>query len=556
MNKLKNIHTTIELARLLCVDHDKQLIHFLYNRKASNYVKRQITKRSGGIRTIYIPHPTIMYMQKQFARLLDEIYLPPKNVHGFIKGRSVISNAKTHLLSNEILNIDLEDFFGNINFGRVYGVLQAKPFSIRPNVAAVLAQLACHNGAIAQGAPSSPVISNIIARQLDRKLIEFSRVTGLRYSRYADDITLSPIRVAALSSVIENISPLKLNKEVVDLIKSCGFNINSSKLKYSTAHQKRQVTGIIINEKLNVKRKYIRNIRAILFDWDLNGLDKMCLKYIEKNSITHFKDNQSAIRSIRGKIDWVGHVRGRDDAIYIKIAELFNYLCERDSVGTKLKIVPNEFARLRDMVFVVEFELRQGTAFSLDNVGVITAAHVCDSHMGTLIDSEGRRHDVLVKYIDFDRDLAILEVLNKPLKNHIKLSSATAGALIGKSVMLVGYPNYSDGRSLHLARGEVLSRHHGRNEVYVSTEIFSGNSGGPLLDENGDLIAIALRGPGGNAALDQENICVLASELEKMSKNEFIFHEEANEHVSPILMKRILKFIFKKIDDIKKWSHK
>lgn len=112
--------------------------------------------------------------------------------HAFTKDKSIITNAEIHKNKRFVLNIDLEDFFKSFHFGRVQGYFEKnKNFLFPKNIATVLAQLTCYNGSLPQGAPSSPIITNLICNILDMKLLKIAKKYKLDYSRYADDLTFS-----------------------------------------------------------------------------------------------------------------------------------------------------------------------------------------------------------------------------------------------------------------------------------------------------------------------------------------------------------------------------
>jgi RNA-directed DNA polymerase len=147
------------------------------------YTEFGVPKKSGGSRIIRAPHKTLKAIQKRLAQDLSEIeaHLEGKRVqkrgcvlsHGFKKSFSIMTNGENHRRRRYVLNIDLKDFFPSINFGRVHGFfLKHKSFELKPKVAAVLAQIACHENQLPQGSPCSPVISNLIAGALDIRLNE------------------------------------------------------------------------------------------------------------------------------------------------------------------------------------------------------------------------------------------------------------------------------------------------------------------------------------------------------------------------------------------------
>jgi RNA-directed DNA polymerase len=169
---------------------------------AIRYKEFSVPKKSGGVRIIRAPHKTLKVIQKRLAQDLStiEAHLEAKRVkkrdcvlaHGFKKSFSIMTNGENHRRRRYVLNIDLKDFFPSINFGRVYGFfLKNKSFELKPKVAAVLAQIACHENQLPQGSPCSPVISNLIAGALDIRLNELAQKYNCTYTRYADDITFS-----------------------------------------------------------------------------------------------------------------------------------------------------------------------------------------------------------------------------------------------------------------------------------------------------------------------------------------------------------------------------
>lgn len=185
------VTTKRELAELLGSSL-KMLAYYLYKLPPEQqYKKYDIPKRTGGTREIYAPISGIKQIQKRLSHILQN-YQPAKFcVHGYVKERSIKTNAYIHRRMRIVINLDLKDFFSSINFGRVRGLFKSAPFGFNNEVATTLAQICCHDGKLPQGAPTSPVISNYICRRLDNELIAFARKHKINYSRYADDITFS-----------------------------------------------------------------------------------------------------------------------------------------------------------------------------------------------------------------------------------------------------------------------------------------------------------------------------------------------------------------------------
>ena len=160
-----------------------------------------------------------------------------------------------------MLNLDLEDFFPSFNFGRVRGFfLKDKAFGLHPEVATTIAQIACDGTALPQGSPCSPVISELIAQILDMRLVRLAKKYGVTYTRYADDITFStsqknfPTGLATVDS--NDPSVWHLSDELVGKIVTSGFVINAAKTRMQFRGSRQMVTGLVINEKVNIRSDY------------------------------------------------------------------------------------------------------------------------------------------------------------------------------------------------------------------------------------------------------------------------------------------------------------
>jgi RNA-directed DNA polymerase len=244
---------------------------------ASKYTTFQIPKRKGGTRTIKAPTDSLKLLQQKLSTLLqdclDEINKSKgrkdRIAHGFKRKRSIITNATEHRNRRYVFNIDLEEFFPSINFGRVRGYFtRDNNFALNEAVATVIAQIACHENALPQGSPCSPVISNLVAHVLDMHLVRLASTVGCTYSRYADDLTFStnkkifPARIAELAAGESHL--WRPGKELQRLIKHSGFRINATKthMQYRTSRQ--EVTGLIVNRKVNVRHEYRHTVRAMV----------------------------------------------------------------------------------------------------------------------------------------------------------------------------------------------------------------------------------------------------------------------------------------------------
>jgi RNA-directed DNA polymerase len=263
------------------------------------YHQFEIAKGKGKTRIINAPDERLKYLQRKIALLLDQLYRVRNPVHGFVAGKSVKTNALAHLRNRFVLNIDLKDFFPSITENRVTGVLES--IGVDGRVANITARLCCHNARLPQGAPTSPVLSNMICFRLDRELLSFAKSARCIYTRYADDITLSsPQPMAALfegsAQPSGHFAPDLLVPALHNIVAGNGFKINPTKTHYADRHSRRMVTGLKINELLNVDRRYVRNIRAALYSVETLG-KKVAQKKFESDH--------------GGKIDLSAHLRGK-----------------------------------------------------------------------------------------------------------------------------------------------------------------------------------------------------------------------------------------------------
>ncbi len=257
----------------------KALAFILYKKPVqAKYHSFEILKRGGGSRKINAPSADLMLLQRRLSDLLqdcvEEINQAKKRkdqlAHGFKRGRSIITNATKHRKRKYVLNIDLQDFFGTINFGRVRGFfLKERSFTLNPAVATVLAQIACHQNSLPQGSPCSPVISNLIGHVLDIHLGKLAFDTGCTYSRYADDITFSTNKQIFPSSIAKLVPDEKHNWEVgpklQEIVNRAGFTINPRKTRMQYRTSRQDVTGLVVNSR----QIFAANIDARSAQWHI-----------------------------------------------------------------------------------------------------------------------------------------------------------------------------------------------------------------------------------------------------------------------------------------------
>ena len=310
----------------------------------------EIPKRTGGMRAIHAPQGMVRKLQDQLKVDLDRLYSGHPNAHGFITGRSVASNAQDHAGKRWVLNVDLEDFFPTINFGRVRGLFMHPPFGMGPAAATVCAQIVTHRNGLPQGAPTSPVLSNMIAMSLDRALLRLARAQHLAYSRYADDITFStdgvvfPPDVAVREQASAGHLRTLPGDALARTIAASGFKIHPRKVYLQGRGGRQTVTGLGVNVRVNVARERIRRIRAMLHGWAKFGLEAAAgehfARYRGRDMTNGPRNPGRAFRNIvYGHLAFVKMVRGAGDPVFLK-------LCAR-----VIDLDPNPSKFIRQMVF-------------------------------------------------------------------------------------------------------------------------------------------------------------------------------------------------------------
>lgn len=275
--KLRAATTLEDVARLLGFVPNG-LSFVLYKiPEARKYTSFEIPKQNGGKRQIKAPEPRLALLQRRLANLLyaclDELKQgsPPARrslAHGFEKKRSIISNANLHKRRRYVLNLDLKDFFPSINFGRVRGLfLKDKHFQLQPKVATILAQIVCHENGLPQGSPCSPVVSNLVGHLLDSRLARFAKIHKCTYSRYVDDLTFSTSRKDFPPQLANRITGSdagwQLGAELRGKIEHCGFQINDTKTRMQFRASRQVTTGLMVNEKVNIRQEYWRAARQM-----------------------------------------------------------------------------------------------------------------------------------------------------------------------------------------------------------------------------------------------------------------------------------------------------
>jgi len=278
-NELPPLDKPAQLAEALGMSI-AELRWLVYHREAAtkiHYKRFEIEKRDGSPRAIWAPMPKLKAAQRWVLHEILEKLPVHGAAHGFLPGRSILSNAEQHNNSRLILKMDIEEFFPTITLPRVQGVFRHAGY--RKQISLLLALLCTespreiveHEGRtyfvalgqrrLPQGAPTSPAITNTLCQHLDQRLTGLAAKNGWRYTRYADDLTFSFPKEAKSSSELGLM--IGATKKIVS---DEGFRIREDKTRVHRSGGRQTVTGLVVNEAHGARtpRKLKRQIRAAI----------------------------------------------------------------------------------------------------------------------------------------------------------------------------------------------------------------------------------------------------------------------------------------------------
>lgn len=353
LNKLRSIQTKPELAKYLGIT-SVFLTNVLYIQRPENlYTEFKIPKKTGGTRTILAPKKNLKFIQRMLSYKLmlclaeirsskyqdknNESKLKIISSHGFEQHRSIITNAERHRNKKNVLNVDLEGFFDSFNFGRVRGFfIKNEFFSLNPEIATVIAQIACVNNILPQGSPCSPVITNLICMILDVRLNALASKYKSTYTRYADDLTFSTNQKDFnMHLVKKNNDQVIVSKKLELEIIRAGFKINPKKTSLRNNNVSQQVTGLVVNEKINTNNHYHKTVRAMCYSLFKTGQYTL----IDKKTFDKREGTLNELEGMLGFIDQIDKYNNiQDKKMYREITKnkreknyanfiLFKYFC-------------------------------------------------------------------------------------------------------------------------------------------------------------------------------------------------------------------------------------
>jgi RNA-directed DNA polymerase len=428
IEKLQKITSLGELAVLLGYK-PKSLSYILYILPdEEKYAEFVIPKKNGGERKIKAPVDQLKKLQKRLAgflnRCFEEIIKKGKQKkslsHGFRKNHSIISNANKHKNKRHVFNVDLQDFFPSINFGRVRGFfIKNAHFELNHKVATIIAQIACHENELPQGSPCSPIISNLIGHLLDIRMANLAKKSKCTYSRYVDDLTFStnkrdfPEKIAIKKEGSEN--EWIPGKALKNQIEKIGFKVNDKKTSLQHKTTRQIATGLVVNEKVNIRKEYYKLARSMCHSLFQSGEYYIKNSEIEgsvseeidggENSISA-NNEIGSVKQLEGILNFIYSVKGRYD--------------ER-SIGNKRHNPTSIMKLYRELLFYKHF-------FSLNQPLIICEGKTDIVYLKCALKSLANDYAEFVKKNDdgFSFKISFLN-LTENLKDVFAISEGTSG---------------------------------------------------------------------------------------------------------------------------------
>jgi RNA-directed DNA polymerase len=371
-NRFLEISDVSSLIKLL--DINEQELISLIN---PEYINFKIKKGKNQFREINKPTKHLLDYQRKISNYLNCIYLLNQSDFCFsytpsivyptqIINKNILEAAKKHIDKAIILKIDIKDFFPSITTDMVKNIFSEEPFSFNSEVIDFLVVSLTYNNSLPTGSPTSPILSNLIFKPIDYEIAKVSK--NFNYTRYSDDLTIS---FDEDSSRVVNVI-----KKVTKILEVNGFKVNREKTRILQSNQRQEVNGLVVNKKININRKYYRELRAILHSIELDGITEASVKYTNKNKGAYFRalrnfyqskeelyipdkllkkiSHQHGVEwffymSLNAKIGYFRFIRGKEDKIYLNLKNSFYRLI---SISTYKKINTPKIVKQDEVVFV------------------------------------------------------------------------------------------------------------------------------------------------------------------------------------------------------------
>jgi len=518
------IKNRAELAGFLGIPL-KQLTYLAYSNSVMRYKEFKIPKKTPGkFRKIKAPRKDLKAIQLELLLEFEKLYTALPCVHGFTKDRSIATNASCHTKKQAILNIDLEDFFPSITQKRIQGLFLKEPFSFPMEVANALSILVSEEDGLPQGAPTSPILSNMICFVMDARLLALAAQKRVTYTRYADDLTFSSTGKYAMRSLISmgNNNTIVLNRSIISIIEENGFRINGKKVHLASNNKQQTVTGIVVNKKCNFARKDYRALRVALHNWVNYEVEFAASAYCEA-----FPEYYSKLHNDKGLLEpdlFESHIRGKLAFFDMIVSQNNKPSAPLQNLGSLFYKATNGrkpiAQRYEDSIFQLTicydcfdtiksgkkscFSM-SGTGFILKKYGLITCEHclrdkrlqpICDAQCQCEVayrrfNTTGVHHINCFRFIE-EHDIASLPYAEIGYSLPSLSEDLAYRPQVGEIVTAYGF---ADGDStMRVIKAEVAEVLHSGETYRVDRPFIKGMSGGPVINARGKVIGIITQG--------------------------------------------------------------
>ncbi len=262
----------IKSLRLYPSEMEIQILYTISNHTEKFYIPKKIKKRNGQDRQLYVPKPILKQIQKNILKNVLSDMPVSSYAKAYVKNCSLKENVKPHVNKQIVLKLDIEDFFDSITFEKIYAVFPKEKYST--SIRTMLAHLVTYFDALPQGAPTSPYLSNLVMKHFDEIIGAYCEKQGISYTRYCDDLTFSG-----------DFDYWKLKKKVSNFLNKMGFVLNEKKTKVIKQNNAQLITGLVVNEKINVQKEVRKRIRQEMYYIKKYGLKEHAQKIgVEENS--------------------------------------------------------------------------------------------------------------------------------------------------------------------------------------------------------------------------------------------------------------------------------
>lgn len=274
---------------LLNCKNNKKYIRTLYtlaNNQNKNYKVYKIKKRNGTYRIIHEPSPLLKFVQRKILKNLLMEKSISKYAKAYYPGISLKDNASVHVGKKIILKLDIKSFFDSISFINVYN--SCFPIEYYPlSVGMLLTYLCTLDDHLVQGAPTSAYISNLVMKRFDEEIGRFADAKNIDYTRYSDDMTFSG-----------DFKPSEIITKVRKELAKLGLRLNDNKTVVINSSASQKITGIVVNQKVQVSSNYRRRIRQEVYYIKKYGLNE----HLNKLGVA---DAKVYLNSLLGRIMFV-----------------------------------------------------------------------------------------------------------------------------------------------------------------------------------------------------------------------------------------------------------